>query len=333
MNLFTDQWITAIHHNGTTATVSAQDAITQGREYYGIYEQSPACEYGIYQFLACLAMDMVQPQSPAAIAKVLQAGFPTDYEHIADLDMTTFMQTMDGYPAAGADKSTAELFLECPGSTSTTHFYHRYEDEHRICLPCAAAGILRFPAFTTLGGVGYGYSVIRGTGYRLVPRAANLHEVLALMLTPLRHFDLPSWRMESSSGDRTVGPVGLMRWLSFMPRRIKLWIEAGSTTCTRCGQPALESVARLSFAAGTRTTLETYDAQRDPYSVYVNNATLLGIREAAEGYLRTVLEERTVGKFDVQFPAFMEHPQCLGATVYGVRSHQAKILDIVQFTV
>ena len=279
MNLYNDPWIMAILPTGEIETVSARQALLKAHTYVGVYDHDPLHEYGIYRWLTCLVTDLYRPTWAGDIDSIQQAGqFEREYSQVEEFDL------LGGYgqsPIPTNLDSVARLFLSLPTGRDSTHFIHRNQDEHAICLPCIASAICRMSAYTVIGGKGYGGTVNQGTPFYVLPVGNTLFDTLVNSLTVQENYGEPAWRM-ADSGSATIGSISYLHWLSFIPRRFRLLPEATHGVCTRCGQETTITVSRIYWGAGLRPTEETRAGIVDPFVAY--SATGRAVAPYLSGY-------------------------------------------------
>src|SRR5208282_3385219 len=153
-NLLDKGWIPVLWKDGRSGRVGIREALEQASQIRQIALASPLDLFAVHRFIltllywkAFLAGGIEQARKSllddGKIPNALVDGI-TKEAHRFDLfdDKMPFMQE----PSVRAEKekkSAGSFFAELAAGTNIAHFHHGDDEKLRLCLPCAALGILR----------------------------------------------------------------------------------------------------------------------------------------------------------------------------------------------
>lgn len=290
-DLWQEPWI-GVEAGSGVQTVPLYDALANAHQYRAIHEQFPLMVAGNLRFLIAIAQAIFAPGSEKDLKHLLSAGkFPRDridafcqqYGHRFDLfsPEAPFYQAVDlpadlpEKPVSGTS-SIARLTPDTPSGDYTTFRKPGHESQNFYCPACATKALLILPAFATTGGPGFRPSICGIPPIYTFPEGKNLFESLALSLTLPEYQpemrdavdDLAWWVRESvvSKGQETK-ESGYLHSLTFVPRRVRLYPEAGFQPCTRCGTRFDIGIRWIHFEPGEYRS-KTAPLWMDPFVAY-----------------------------------------------------------------
>lgn len=289
-NVWSEPWIGVIRANGSREIVSIATCLERAHEFASLYEMSPLVVGGIHRLLTAIVQAMYAPTNVEAIAAVLRSGtfakeridsFGTVYSERFDLfsEESPFLQTADAPITPTKNdkpKSVAYLAAEIPAGTAVTHFHHQYDEEHHFCPRCAAGGLVMLSAFATSGGSGIKPSINGVPPLYVFPTGPTLFASLTRSLIAPNYqpkaadaHDAPIWTSDTAiqRGGETI-TVGYLQSLTFPARRVRLYPEEATGTCSRCGQSAQILVTTMLFEMGLSRP-KGAAAWLDPFAAYI----------------------------------------------------------------
>ncbi len=282
-NLWTAPWIRVTRRDGAGAELGLGACLAEAHALAGLHDPSPLVAAGTHRLLTAMLQAIYAPQDLAEIATVLRAGqfdpvkldgFAAQYADRFDLFHPTapFLQTgdvpLDGWkkPEKGqkhdwADpKPIAALFVEVPAETNRSHFHHVTDEGHKLCAACCARGLVTIAAFASSGGAGIRPSINGVPPIYVLPAGSSLFESLTLSLITQgyqpptadpQRANLAAWSGQTTVGKGTqVSAVGYLESLTFPARRMRLYPQGVTTTCTHCGAATQVTVSSLLFEMG-----------------------------------------------------------------------------------
>ncbi len=289
-NLWSEPWIGVTRPDGSVEEVGISDCLERAHELATFYDVSPLVVAGLHRLLAAVAQAMYGPSSVAEIADILVTGrfeplriaeLGDRYAHRFDLFSpdAPFLQSAD-VPAvrdkSGDRKTIGYLMAEEPSGTAVVHFRHRYDQEHHLCPPCAARGLITLPAFATSGGAGIKPSINGVPPLYVLPVGASLFETLALSLVAPAYQPAaadtencsPIWAGKTTIvRGAEVNCVDYLQSLTFPARRVRLSPQRREGECTRCGCLGEVLVSDMVFEMGHSRPKDA-PAWLDPFAAY-----------------------------------------------------------------
>lgn len=272
-NLWRDPWLPVQLPTGPTR-LSLAETLGRAHEIWALNE-TPAGEISTLRLLLALLQDVLHPQDPADLPRLLAAGrlpaaaiarFGDRHgQRFALFDPEAPFYQSGDIPRDPEDlkqddrkhlKGACEPFPELPSGIATTWWTHRYAHEHALCPGCAASGLLQESAVGAVHGVGYSPSINAAPPIYVVGCGPTLFESLVrtLILPPYAPQGAGAawWRRLAYVESQGVYiSANLLAGLTFTPRRIRLYPTAGGC-CTRCGTAAPVRVAQLFYDYGER---------------------------------------------------------------------------------
>ncbi len=289
-NLWVDPWITVERPDGQLSTLSISHVLTQATNFRALFDPSPLVIVSIHRLLVAILQDIIRPEDEEDLYQLWEdvefpsediAQFGRDYAHRFDLfsDELPFLQSADIplYPAKkGKGKSIGYLLQEENAGTAVTHYHHSYQAEQIHCPTCCAKGLLSIPAFASSGGAGIKPSINGVPPIYILPGGENLFQSLAASLTTPSYQpsvadadnDMPWWRHPPHVEKKgVVHKVGYLHSLTFPARRMRLYPEKMTQSCSRCGSQAAWGVSEMTFEMGEERPKEAAFWQ-DPFAAY-----------------------------------------------------------------
>lgn len=261
MNLLTDHWIRTTDGD----LLSLNKLFKVAHTVPDIYALNPTLEIGLYRFLVAMVQDAYRFGIQKDIELVDDLAFVSDWfsdlSHLFEMDR--FYQVEEsGDPI----NSVARIMSDVSTGNNTTHFYNRYDDQHRYCLSCCAHALIAIPC--TIFGTGGGYYANPvGSVLYWVPLGTNLAEILKHCLIPTEDHDRLWWNRPNVVEGKKKPTASYLEILTFSSRRVRLIID-GPGRCTYCGQEASETVAKIHYAPGYGLEQESKGALVDPWVSY-----------------------------------------------------------------
>jgi len=195
--------------------------------------------------------------------------------------------------------SAASLFSEMAAGTNVAHFHHGDDDNARLCLRCAAMGLLRLVPWTQSGGAGKQPALHGAPPIMPLALGKTLCETLGLNLVPAgRAMGKPRWSGQFSPSARKSA-IPLLEGLTWNARRVHLGEPQPAGECVNCGTADTTVVGPIIFEKNPACKQEEADpnAWRDIAAFYKadDHRTIKTSREldAAVGDdLRRLFEQR-----------------------------------------
>jgi CRISPR system Cascade subunit CasA len=290
-NLWTAPWITLERSGRGTERLGIAATLLRAQEFAAIYDPSPLVIAGIHRLLTAIAQAICDPQRPADLKALWQAGrfaagrteaFGARYAGRFDLfsEGAPFLQSADlPLHLAKADKSklksVSQLTVETSRSTALEHYRHGRALDEQFCPACAARGLVTIPAFTSSGGRGLKPSINGVPPIHVLPGGESLFKSLAASVAlpdyqpavRARSDDLPWWKHPPMVATGDVLDVGYLHSLTFPARRVRLHPERLNGPCTRCGEVSEWGVRTMVFEMGESRSKEAPFWQ-DPFAAY-----------------------------------------------------------------
>lgn len=322
MNLLTDPWIRTTDGD----LLSLNKLFTVAHTVPDIYAISPTHEIGLYRFLVAMIQDAYRFGIQRDIELVDDLSFVVDwFSDLAHLfEMDRFYQVDE---TSDRINSVARIMSEVATGNNTTHFYQRYDDEHRYCLSCCAHALIAIPC--TIFGTGGGYYANPvGSVLYWVPLGANLAEILKACLIPTEGHDRLWWNRPNVVVGEKKPTASYLEILTFSSRRVKL-IIGGPGICTYCGQAVNETVEKIHYGPGYGLEQESKGSLVDPWVSYRKKD---GRPVYARASPDTTPEEKigALNIFDLNLAQTVKGADA--AKVYGFSYENAKVIEAYQLT-
>lgn len=163
-SLLEGRWIPVLWADGTYGRVGIKKAFEEAGDIRQIAASNPMDVFAVHRFLLTLLywkadlaggvegvrVSLLAGESPSAVLDGIEKE-----AHYFDLfdGKTPFMQD-PSVAGTKEKKSAGELFAELSKATNIAHFHHGDDENLRLCLPCAAVGLLRVIPWTQSGDRG-----------------------------------------------------------------------------------------------------------------------------------------------------------------------------------
>jgi hypothetical protein len=274
-NLLTDSWIEAMDANARIAVYSPLALLSKANDLRSIAMASPLDLFAVYRFL--LTLLYWKANAAGGVTRVreslLAGAIPQPVLHAVEsekqcfslFDQTTpFLQD----PSASQEKrkSAGSLFAEFACGTNVALFHHGDDRNMRLCVECAALGLLRVIPWTQSGGAGLSPSIHNAPPLVVLACGERLAATLGLNFFPLSgppgkvrwsgHF------VPTASG----GPIPYLEALTWNPRRILLGAPEESGTCWRCGKDAAALVGPIVYSKNEETKSNKKGKENIPFA-------------------------------------------------------------------
>ncbi|HMD86534.1 MAG TPA: type I-E CRISPR-associated protein Cse1/CasA [Terriglobia bacterium] len=251
-NLLEKPWIPVLWNDGHSSRVGVIEALTQAAQIRQIALASPLDLFAVHRFIltllywkAFLAGGIEQARNSlledGKIPDTVVDGISKE-AHRFDLfdDKMPFMQD----PSTRGEKekkSAGSFFAELAAGTNIAHFHHGDDENLRLCLPCAALGILRVVPWSQSGGAGLTPSVHNAPPIMLLAAGDNLAVTLGLNLLP-QHTSAgeAKWTGHFIPSD-SASRIAYLAALTWNPRRVLL-PTPDMGACWYCGQKGVLTV-------------------------------------------------------------------------------------------
>ncbi len=310
-NLLEEKWIPVLWKDGRSSRVGIIEALAQAGSIRQIALASPLDLFAVHRFILTLLYwkGLLAGGIEQARKSLLEDGkIPeavvdgiTKEAHRFDLldDKMPFMQD----PSARAEKekkSAGSFFAELAAGTNIAHFHHGDDENLRLCLPCAALGILRVVPWSQSGGAGLTPSVHNAPPIMLLAAGDNLAVTLGLNLVPQdRSAGEAKWTGHFSPSD-SAGGIAYLEALTWNPRRVLL-PTPDMGACWYCGQKGVLTVGPgIVYLKNTDTKANKKNGKgvpfvwRDPSAFY---------REDDYKTVKSVSEDRAIDNRDLAWLA------------------------------
>ncbi|MDD3732974.1 MAG: type I-E CRISPR-associated protein Cse1/CasA, partial [candidate division Zixibacteria bacterium] len=287
-NLLEEKWIPILWKEGKTGRVGVITALEQASEIRCITLASPLDLFAMHRFVLTLlywkaslakGVEHVRDtllESRKIPCKVLNGIKKEGYCFDLFNNNAPFLQdpSIRNINITEKDKKSAgSFFAECATGTNIAHFHHGDDDNMRLCLPCAALGMLRVVPWSQAGGAGLTPSVHNAPPIMAIAIGDNLAKTLGLNLVPL---DVQAGKATWSGQFKptnSIAPIPYLEALTWNPRRILL-PSPQKGTCWYCGQADVPTVGKIVYMKNKNTKKQSkvklFEWQ-DPAAFYVED--------------------------------------------------------------
>lgn len=307
-NVLTSPWLEVMDSRAHLKRLSVLDALQDAPNLHRIVAAAPLDLFAIHRFLLTLLYWQAEDADGVLkMRKALLAGrVPGNVvkglrDEAGQFDMFDPKKPFLQDPTVKEAKplSAASLFSEMTAGTNVAHFHHGDDASARLCLRCAALGLLRLVPWTQSGGAGKQPSLHGAPPIMAIAIGQTLCETLGLNLVPLdRAIGKPRWSGQFKPSARKSS-VPLMEGLTWNPRRVHLGDPQADAQCLRCGAAGESVIGPIVFEKNPACKQEDADpsAWRDIAAFYKDedHRTIKTSREsdAATGDdLRRLFEQR-----------------------------------------
>ena len=273
-NLLDEPWIPVLSNDGHFHRWGLLDVLKQTDRVQQFASSNPMDRVALLRlFLAILYWTRGNP--PEA-----DRAQPTELFPVATL--TPLNERRESFNLLGDDKrfyqfhtlgaevdsgsAAGYLIHEVPTGTNPWHFRHTTDNQDGLCPACCAMGLVRLPAFTTIGGRGWTTGVNGTPPIYAIPKGATLGETLARSWRPVPSLGVPAW-IEPDAGLPKEGEIPILTGLTWLPWRV--WLgEPGSEAlvCANCGRqgPTIRRCVRAQTQKPARVGQPPW---QDPHAV------------------------------------------------------------------
>ncbi len=277
-NLLEEKWIPVLYEYGITTRVNIIEAFMQASRIREIALASPLDLFAVLRFMLTLlywkaplagGVEQVREsllkdeETPSAVLNGI-----TRERHCFDLfdGISPFLQDPSVSAAKESErKSAGSVFAELATGTNIAHFHHGDDENLRLCLPCAALGILRVVPWTQSGGSGLTPSIHNAPPIMAIATGENLAATLGLNLVSLDvEAGEAKWSGHFTPTDSTK-PVPYLEALTWNPRRIYL-SRPEKGICWYCGQKDVSTVGpKIVYKKNETTKREQKGTKKLPF--------------------------------------------------------------------
>lgn len=273
-NLLDEAWIPVLWQDGRWGRVGIRQALADAGSIRQIAASNPMDLFAIHRFLLTLLCwkaesvggaerlreTLLQGTVPRAMIDALEAEACRfrlfDAEQPFLQDVTVGKQT---------PKSAGSLFAEFACGTNIAFFHHGHDDGMRLCLPCAAMGLLRLVPWTQFGGKGHSAAVHNAPPIMALACGPNLAVTLGLNCVPLAgKAGEAKWSGEFSPSNPNA-PIPYMEALTWNPRRVHLPDPEPEGRCWCCGHDGVPVVGPIVYAKNDNTKMNKEGGKAIPF--------------------------------------------------------------------
>jgi len=278
-NVLTTPWLEVMDSRARLKRLSVLEALEDSPTLHRIVAAAPLDLFAIHRFL--LTLLYWQAEDEAGVVKLRKAllsgrmpgsvvrGLASEAGQFDLFDpRRPFLQD----PAVKDAKplSAASLFSEMSAGTNVAHFHHGDDEAARLCLRCAALGLLRLVPWTQSGGAGKQPALHGAPPIMPLALGKTLCETLGLNLVPAgRPMGKPRWCGQFKPSARKSG-IPLMEGLTWNARRVHLGDPQPAGACMNCGTAGTIVVGPIIFEKNPACKQEEADpsAWRDIAAFY-----------------------------------------------------------------
>lgn len=330
-NLLDEPWIPILWQNGLPDRLGILETLSEAPSIREIASSNPIDRVALLRFLLALTYWCQGNPSEGAL-RSRRAWFPKRSWDILKQRKSTFNLFGRGprfYQSRleNAGKSPAtRLIHEIPSGTNANHFRHAYDERDGLCPACCALGLVRLPAFATIGGSGFSAGINDKPPVYALPVGDSLAETILLSWQePETELGKPAW-LDPDLRLPLGKPVRLLTGLTWLPWRV--WLDDPAepkAPCIACGRAELLVRGARFQGRGARPKVNW----RDPHALAAGQELLQAAnplrarRKAARSWLD--LLNGLIGRFQ-QSPAPRWH-------VVGFATAGMKFVDVTDLVV
>ncbi len=291
-NLLEEKWIPVLWKDGHCDRVGVIEALDCAGRIRCAALASPLDLFAVHRFMLTLlywkaplagGVELVRESllKDEKIPGAVRDGIEIEKgAHCFDLfdDKAPFLQDLTARDAEERDKKpVGSLFAELAAGTNIAHFHHGDDESLRLCLPCAALGMLRVVPWTQSGGAGLTPSVHNAPPIMAIATGGNLAATLGFNLVPLNvKAGEAKWSGQFKPTD-PAKPIPYLEAMTWNPRRIYLPTpQAGG--CCYCGQGDVLTVGpKIVYLKNPNTKSNKQNGRalmfnwRDPSAFYLDD--------------------------------------------------------------
>lgn len=271
-NLIDEPWISVLYRNGRPGNVSISQALVNADSLQLAYS-NPMDRFAVFRFILalsywCFANTGCNPKEKEALPNLWNKWLIDNKAFFELLGETRrFMQ-------AEHDKRTrpiSDLIHELPTASNLWHFNHVTDYVDGLCPACCVMGLLRLPAFTTIGGRGISAGINDTPPIYAIWHGSSLADMVLRNWHPRENMGIPAW-IDPENPEQD-GEVGLLAGLTWLPRRVKLHDPIpGDKHCSACGAKSKYLVYSC-YLDNIRTPRDTH--WDDPHTISKDNGDLM----------------------------------------------------------
>lgn len=301
-NLLSERWIRVIRENGEPQRVSTREALSDPGHLLCITEANPLDLFAVHRFLLTLLYWKAEVGGgvPAVRESLLAGRMPTQVVAAIEddrecFDLLSAERPFLQDPAVRRNKPTSAgyLFAEFSCGTNIAHFHHGDDKDMRLCLPCAASGMLRLVPWTQSGGSGKSPAIHNAPPIMALAVGENLAVTLGLNLVPLAgEAGVPKWSGHFSPTN-PAEPVPYLEAFTWNPRRVHVLEPQSGGSCWRCGAAGVPVVGPIVYVKNQHTKSKKSGKKsvpftwQDPAAFYTAEAPYTTIKSYDEGMAAT----------------------------------------------
>lgn len=261
-NLLDEKWIPVLYADGRFEPVGIRTALTEAGRIRQIAASNPLDLFAIHRFLLTVLYWKADITGGVESLRrlLLKDKMPREIVAAVDAEACRFKLfdksqpfLQDATAPNEERKSAGSLFAEMACGTNIAHFHHSDDESMRLCLPCAAIGMLRLVPWTQSGGAGKTPAVHNAPPIMVLARGQTLAQSLGLNLVPLKAKPgKPTWSGHFIPSNPT-GPIPYLEAFTWNPRWVYLEKPQPGGTCGHCGSRDTPVVGPIVYAKNDRT--------------------------------------------------------------------------------
>lgn len=296
-NLLEESWIPILRCNGQFERLGIRRTLTEAGTIRQIAASNPMDAFAVHRFLLTLLYWKANIAGGVeALRRVLLSGaVPPDITSALDAEALhfglidaeqPFLQDLTAQREK--PKSAGSLFAEMACGTNVAHFHHGDDATLRLCLPCAAMGMLRLVPWTQSGGAGLSPAVHNAPPIMALACGRNLADTLGLNLVQLDGYPgTARWSGHFVPSD-PAAPIPYLEALTWNPRRVYLGRCPTHGICWRCGCREVTVVGPIVYAKNDKTKANKEGRKtipfiwQDPSAFYHSRAPYVAMKSYDE---------------------------------------------------
>ena len=306
-NVLSTAWLEVSDLKGQFLTLSPLEALQRSPELRLIAAASPLDLFAAHRFLLTLLYWKASAGGgiDQTRAAMLAGGIPEPTLSAIAAESGRFKLFDQRAPFLQDPKvvnakhsAAAYLFAEMSSGTNIAHFDHGDDAASRLCLRCAAQGLLRLVPWSQSGGSGMKPAIHGAPPIMPLAFGTTLCQTLGLNLVAQEGpKGTPQWS-GSFTPTAKIAAIPLMEGLTWNPRRVHLLDPHPPSLCSRCGATSEPTVGPICFEKNDACKPAEGQSQnwRDPAAFY---------NSKAERTIKTGKEERAASGDDIR-PLFLQ---------------------------
>jgi len=262
-NVLTSPWLEVVSLDAEAGVCSPLEALNRARSICSLAIASPLDLFATHRFLITLlywksdlagGVEQVRESLlRGEVPKVILDSLKADAHYFRLFDKEAPYLQDASQASANRNKSAGSLFAEMSTGTNLAHFDHGDDNDARLCLSCATAGLLRLVLWTQSGGAGLTPSIHGAPPVMALAVGENLAQTLGLNLVPMAvGAGVPQWTGHFAP-KRHDGGIPFLEALTWNPRRVHIGALEHGSVCWRCGRTDVAVAGPVLYAKNEET--------------------------------------------------------------------------------